>query len=130
MELKSLSIRNQKQDGVNVNNMTKTEWEAFAKSLLDRGYKKWTCCKYGEEDFDVSKMVRNGDRDMYQLIFRFWDFEQFREGAGYSVDFVVMPCIDGRMDAICSSMGNGLSTNIEWAEKFAKEYYKFITERI
>lgn len=110
--------------------MKKTEWEAFEKALLDRGYKKWTRAKYGEEDFDVSKMVRNGEEDMYQLIFRFWDFEQFKEGVGYSVDFVVMPCIDGRMDAICSSMSNGLSTNIEFAEKFAKEYYEFITEMI
>lgn len=110
--------------------MKKTEWEAFEKSLLDRGYKKWVRACYGEEDFDVSKMVRNGEKDMYQLIFRFWDFEQFREDAGYSVDFVVMPCIDGRMDAICSNMSNNLDTDIEFAEKFAKEYYEFITERI
>lgn len=110
--------------------MKKTEWEAFEKSLLDRGYKKWVRACYGEEDFDVSKMFRNGEENMYQLIFRFWDFEQFKEGAGYSVDWVVLPCIDGRMDAICSSMGNNLNTNIEFAEKFAKEYYEFITERI
>lgn len=110
--------------------MTKTEWEAFEKSLLDKGYKKWIRAKYGEEDFDVSKMVRDGDKDMYQLIFRFWDFEQFKEGAGYSVDWVVLPCIDGRMDAICSSMNNNLNTDIEFAEKFAKDYYDFIMERI
>ena len=110
--------------------MTRTEWEAFEKSLFDKGYKKWVRACYGDEDFDVSKMVRDGDKDMYQLIFRFWDFEQFREGAGYSVDFVVMPCIDGRMDAICSSMNNSLSTNIEFAEKFAEEYYEFIMEKI
>lgn len=110
--------------------MTKTEWKAFEKSLLDRGYKKWTRAKYGEEDFDVSKMVRNGEKDMYQLIFRFWDFEQFKEGAGYSVDWVVLPCIDGRMDAICSSMSNNLNTDIKFAEKFAKEYYEFIMKRI
>jgi len=67
---------------------------------------------------------------MYQLIFRFWDFEQFKEGAGYSVDFVVMPCIDGRMDAICSSMYNGLSKNIEFAEKFARGYYWFAQDEL
>lgn len=110
--------------------MKKTEWEAFEKTLLERGYKKWVRACYGKEDFNVSKMVRNGEEDMYQLIFRFWNFEQFKEGAGYSVDFVVIPCIDGRMDAICSSMGNGFSTNIEFAEKFAKEYYEFIMERL
>jgi hypothetical protein len=110
--------------------MKKTEWEAFEKSLLDRGYKKWVRACYGEEDFDVSKMVMNGEKNMYQLIFRFWDFEQFKEGVGYSVDFVVMPCIDGRMDAICSSMDNNLNTDIEFAEKFAKEYYEFVTKRI
>ena len=114
--------------------MTKTGWEAFEKSLLGRGYEKWTYAKYGDEDFDVSRMVRgegkDGPEDMYQLIFRFWDFEQFKEGAGYSIDFVVMPCIDGRMDAICSSMGNNLNTDIEFAEKFAKDYYEFIMQRI
>ena len=110
--------------------MTKTDWDIFEKSLLGRGYKKWTQAKYGEEDFDVSRMVRDGDKDMYQLIFRFQDFEQFKEGAGYSIDFVVMPCIDGRMDAICSSMGNNLNTDIGFAEKFAKDYYAFIMERI
>lgn len=110
--------------------MTKTEWKAFEKTLLNRGYKKWVSACYSAEDFDVSKIIRNGEENMYQLIFRFWDIEQFIEGAGYSVDFVVMPCIDGRMDAICSSMDNGLSTNIEFAEKFAKDYYEFIMERI
>jgi len=110
--------------------MTHEEWKAFEQTLLDRGYKKWTRAKYGEEDFDISRMVRNGDEDMYQLIFRFWDFEQFKEGAGYSVDFVVMPCIDGRMDAICSSMGNGMSKNIEFAEKFARSYYWFVQDEL
>jgi hypothetical protein len=114
--------------------MTHEEWKAFEQTLLDRGYKKWTSAKYGEEDFDISKMVRgegkDGPEDMYQLIFRFWDFEQFKEGVGYSVDFVVMPCIDGRMDAICSSMGNGLSKNIEFAEKFARDYYWFVQDEL
>ena len=104
--------------------------KAFESKLLERGYKKWTCALYGEENYDVSKMVRDGDKDLYQLIFRFWNFERFREGAGYSVDFVVLPCIDGRMDAICSSMGNGLDTNIEFAEKFAQDYYEFVISRI
>lgn len=110
--------------------MTKTEWETFEKSLLNRGYKKWIMACYGEEDFDVSIMVRDGDKDLYQLIFRFWDFEKYKEGVGYSVDFVVMPCIDGRMDAICSSMANDLDNNVEFAEKFAKDYYKFVIKQI
>lgn len=110
--------------------MTKSEWETFEKSLLDRGYKKWVRACYGEEDFDVSKMVRNGDKKMYQLIFRFWDFEQFKKGAGYSVDFVVMPCIDGRMDVICSAMSNDLDNDVEFAEQFAKDYYDFVIKQI
>ena len=110
--------------------MTQEEWKAFEDTLIKRGYKKWTRAKYGEEDFDASIMVRDGDKDLYQLIFRFWDFEQFKESAGYSVDFVVMPCIDGRMDVICSAMTNGLDNNIEFAEKFAKDYYKFVIKQI
>ena len=115
--------------------MTQEEWKAFEDTLAKRGYKKWTRAKYGEEDFDMSIMVKNKSiedeyRYKYQLIFRFWDFEQFREGAGYSVDFVVMPCIDGRMDAICSAMANDLDNNVEFAEQFAKDYYKFVIKHI
>jgi len=110
--------------------MDKHEWKDFENDLLDRGYKKWTSSKHGEEDFDVSRMVKDDSKDMYQLIFRFWDFEKYKEGAGYSVDFVVMPCIDGRMDAICSSMDNGLSKNIEFAEKFAEDYYLFVQNEL
>ena len=110
--------------------MTQEEWKAFEDTLINRGYKKWTHCCYGEEDFDISIMIRDEDKDLYQLIFRFWDFEKFRKDAGYSVDFVVMPCIDGRMDAICSVMANNLNNNVEFAEKFAKDYYEFIIKQI
>ena len=110
--------------------MTHEEWKAFEDTLIKRGYKKWTQAKSGEEDFDVSIMVRDGDKDLYQLIFRFWNFEKYREGTGYSVDFVVMPCIDGRMDAICSAMANDLDNNVEFAEQFAKDYYEFVIKQI
>ena len=114
--------------------MTKEEWKEFKDTLIKRVYRVWTQAKYGEEDFDVSIMVReytdDWPKDLYQLIFRFWDFEQFKDGAGYSVDFVVMPCIDWRMDAICSSMANDLDNNIEFAEQFAKDYYEFVIKHI
>ena len=110
--------------------MTYEKWKTFEDTLIKRGYRKWTCCRYGEEDFDVSIMVRDGDKGLYQLIFRFWDFEQFKEGAGYSIDFVVMPCINGRMDAMCSSMTNDLGSNIEFAEQFAKGYFEFVIKQI
>lgn len=110
--------------------MTHEEWKALEDTLIKKGYKKWTRCCYGKEDFDVSILVRDGDKDLYQLTFRFWDFEQFKEGAGYSVDFVVMPCIDGRTDAICSAMANNLDNNVEFAEKFAKDYYEFVIKQI
>ena len=111
--------------------MTRKEWDDLKTVLLERGYKIWHRCKYGDEDFDVSRMERDKDgNELYQLIFRFWDFEQFKEGAGYSVDFVVMPCIDGRMDAICSSMANDLDNDIEFAERFAKDYYEFVINHL
>ncbi len=110
--------------------MTHEEWKAFEDTLINRGYRVWTRCCYGEEDFDVSFMARDGEKDLFQLIFRFWDFEKYQEGAGYSVDFVVMPCIDGRMDAICSAMANDLDNNVEFAEQFAKDYYKFVIKQI
>lgn len=112
--------------------MTLKEWKAIEDTLIRRGYKKWCCYLYGKEDFDVSILVRDEDedKDLYQLIFRFWNFEKYKEGAGCSVDFVVMPCIDGRMDAICSSMANDLDTNIEFAEKFARDYYEFVIKHI
>ena len=110
--------------------MTQEEWKSFEESLIKRGYKRWDGCLYGEEDFDVSWMVKDGDENLYELIFRFWDFEKLRESAGYAVDFVVMPCIDGRMDVICSNMQNNLDANIDFAEKFAKDYYEFIQKEL
>lgn len=110
--------------------MTHEEWKAFEDNLINRGYRKWTDCCYGEEDFDVSTLVMDGDKGLYQLIFRFWDFEKFREGAGYSIDFVVLPCVNERMDASCSCMANDIDNNIELAEKFAKGYYEFVIKQI
>ena len=111
--------------------MTRKEWDDLTATLLDRGYKVWRSCKYGDEDFDVFRMKRGKDGNkLYQLIFRFWGFEQFKEGAGYAVDFVVMPCIDGRMDAICSSLVNGFDNYIEFAEQFAKDYYEFVINHL
>ena len=110
--------------------MTHEEWKAFEDTLIKRGYRKWTCCCYGDEDFDVSTLVMDGDKGLYQLIFRFWNFEQFREGTGYLIDFVVMPCVNGRMDAHCSFIANDFDNNIEFAEKFAKGYYEFVIKQI
>lgn len=110
--------------------MTHEEWKAFEDTLINRGYRKWTCCCYGEEDFDVSILVMDGDKGLYQLIFRFWDFEQFRKGTGYSIDFVVLPCVNRRMDASCPCMSNDPDKNIEFAEKFAKGYYEFVIKQI
>lgn len=113
--------------------MTHEEWKAFEDTLINRGYRKWTQAKYGEEDYDVSRLVYDeDDNDLYQIIFRFWDWTKYGDKihTECSVDFVVVPCIDGRMDAICSSMFNGLDNVVEFAEQFAKDYYKFVIKQI
>lgn len=110
--------------------MKYSQWKDIEVALIKRGYKKWTGALYGREDFDVSRLVKDGDKDLYQLIFRFWNFEKYVRGEGYAVDFVVMPIIDGRMDAICSPVTNNISHDIEFAEQFAKDYYEFVIEHL
>lgn len=112
--------------------MKKTDAEAFAEKLLKRGYRKWTQAKYGAEDYDVSRMIRDDDgEDMYQIIYRFWDWTKYPHvPKEMSIDVVIMPCFDGRADLELSSIDNPSYLDVEWTEKFAKEYYEFITKRI
>lgn len=112
--------------------MKKNDAESFAKKLIKRGYRKWTQAKYGNEDYDVSYMFRDDDGEqMYQIIYRFWDWTQYpRAEMEFSIDLVIMPCFDGRADLILCNSEDKNYLDVEWAEKFAKEYYEFITERI
>ena len=114
--------------------MKKSKAEAFAQTLLDRGYRKWTQAKYGEEDYDVSRMFRDtDDNDLYQIIYRFWDWTKYPQAIDeFSIDIVIMPCLYtyGRADVILSNCEFKNFLNIEWTEQFAKEYYEFITKKI
>lgn len=115
--------------------MKKADAEAFAKKLIKRGYRKWTQAKYGEENYDVSHLFKNvNDEDMYQIIYRFWDWTVYqlpKDQEEFSIDLVIMPCLHtyGRADLILSNMESKNYLDIGWTEKFAKEYYEFITER-
>lgn len=117
--------------------MTKADAETFAFNLIKRGYKKWTQAKYGDEDYDVSRMIRDDDGEpMYQIIYRFWDWTKYTKAQyEFSVDVVFMPCLNiygryGRADLILSNYESKNYLDTEWTEKFAKEYYDFITERL
>lgn len=114
--------------------MKKTDAETFAEKLLKRGYRKWTQAKYGEEDYDISRMERDDDGEqMYQIIYRFWDWTKYPMAHDeFSIDIVVMPCLNiyGRADLILSNCESKNYLDIEWTEKFAKEYYDFIMERL
>lgn len=112
--------------------MKKVDAEAFAKKLIKRGYRKWTQAKYGSEDYDISHLFKDeNDNDLYQIIYRFWDWTKYpRAEREFSIDLVIMPCFDGRADLILSNQEDKNYLDVEWAEKFAKEYYEFITERI
>lgn len=112
--------------------MKKVDAEAFAEKLIKRGYIRWNQALYGEEDYDVSRMIRddNGEQ-MYQIIYRFWDWTQFTWADDeVSIDLVLMPVLDDRADLILDCVGSKNYLDVEWTEKFAKEYYDFITERI
>ncbi len=109
--------------------MTKKQIDAFEKKLLKRGYKKWTHALYDEEEYDVSKMVKDDEGNkQYQIIYRFWDFEKYKAGAGYSVDLVVMPCIDGRADMTLSNFGKFPISDVDQVEKLARLYFFFLKE--
>jgi len=116
--------------------MKKTDAEAFAEELIKRGYRKWTQGKYGEEDYDVSHLFRDEDGEqMYQVIYRFWDWTVYqlpKDQEEFSIDIVIMPLLHqyGRADLILDNDESKNYLDVEWAEKFAKEYYEFITERI
>lgn len=113
--------------------MNKTEAEAFAEELIKRGYRKWTYAKYGDEDYDVSLFFRDeNDNDLYQIIYRFWDWTQYPKATDeFSIDIVIMPCLHiyGRADLILSNCESKNYLDVEWTEKFAKDYYEFIMER-
>lgn len=109
--------------------MTKKQIDAFEKKLIKRGYKKWVRACYGEEDYDVSTAVRDNDGELlYQIIYRFWDFEQYRVGAGYSVDLAIMPRLDGRADIILSDFDKFPIEDVDQVEKLARLYYFFLKE--
>ena len=112
--------------------MKKADAEAFAEKLIKRGYRKWTQAKYGDENYDVSHLFRDEDGEqMYQIIYRFWDWTKYpRADREFSIDLVIMPCFDGRADLILSNCEDKNYLDVEWTEKFAKEYYEFVTERI
>ena len=114
--------------------MEKTKAQNFAHKLIKRGYRKWTQAKYGEEDYDVSRMFRDEEGEqMYQIIYRFWDWTKYPQAIDeFSIDVVIMPCLHtyGRADVILSNCEFKNFLNIEWTEQFAKEYYEFITKRI
>ena len=117
--------------------MEKSKAEAFAEELIQRGYRKWTQAKYGEEDYDVSRLFKDDDGEqMYQIIYRFWDWTKYRSYSympdEFSIDIVIMPCLNtyGRADIILSNCEFKHFLDIDWTEQFAKEYYEFITKRI
>ena len=115
--------------------MTKDEAKFFEATLLQLGYRKWTQAKYGEEDYDVSRMFRDEDGEqMYQIIYRFWDWTKYDSYVPdeFSIDIVIMPCLYtyGRTDLILSNCEFKHYLDVGWTEKFAKEYYEFITKRI
>jgi hypothetical protein len=120
--------------------MKKQEMLSFEQKLLSLGYKKWNQCLYGEENYDVSKMVRDSEgEDKYQIIFRFWDFTKYNvtypsleiaERYECSVDLVIMPCLDGRADLMASSFNDKVQLDIERMEKLAEDYYDFVISRL
>ena len=114
--------------------MTYQEITAFEQKLLARGYKHWDSALYGTEDYDVSKLFRDGDTHLYQIIFKFWDWRKYNTG-GYheecAVDAVIMPCFDGRADLeLCSIGQKDKVLDIEWVENVAKDFYEFITSKL
>lgn len=108
--------------------------EDFADELIKRGYRKWTQAKYGEEDYDVSRMFKeDDDNDLYQIIYRFWDWTKYPQAHDeFAIDIVILPCLHsyGRVDLILSNCEFKHFLDIDWTEKFAKEYYEFITKKI
>lgn len=111
------------------------EWKSFEKALTDRGYQY--ALLHGPANTTLYKVVTNNQdkpKDLYKLIFQFWNYEVYRKGDGYDIDFTVIPYINSHMNspmsAACSNIGNNPSFDIDFAEKFAKDYYEFVVNEL
>ena len=116
--------------------MTKKAMQEFEKMLLDRGYRKWTCCLHGQEDYDVSRLIKDDEgEDLYQIIYRFWDWTKYgrpemTDENEAAIDVVFMPCLDRRADLEISSCLTKVHLDVDRMEKLAKDYYEFIISRL
>ena len=111
--------------------MTHEEILAFESKLDARGYKKIKSAKAEfDDDYEWYKTFRDDERELeYQIFFCFWNFEKYRDTAGWSVSVVIMPesCRNdvGRRDLHLSV---SWSTDINKVENCASNFYKFITK--
>ena len=108
--------------------MTKHEIDSFGRRLAALGYSRYDSRNPDKEgDWRYSKSFRNGDRELYLVIFRFWDFEQFKTNAGYSFDVQVICQPDyGRADMILSNWHITEDFDVEYVERMAKGFYELV----
>lgn len=124
--------------------MTSLELKNLEAELIKRGYKKWTTCLVGREDYAWFKSFnehKDNDGDTtcdYQIAFRIYDFRSRydtfsqSERSGIWVTVTMVPTnLDNRLD--CDYSLRVDVPDVETCEKMMAEFYvvakKYINER-
>lgn len=94
--------------------------EDLEKQLTEKGYKKYTTCLTSNEDYAYFKSVKEEDKLLYQIAYRFWDWRKYPDQNRIGVDILIIVSNNGRTDMIISYPDLG----IDGLEKVAHEFYE------
>lgn len=113
--------------------LTRKDVDAFMARLEQRGYKRGQDYTFTDQpDWTYYKAFGDGYGDYtYQIFFEFWNFDQYRPGAGYGVSTTILPesCRNdvGRRDLKLSVDWN---LDINRVEKVAEKFYEFLKKYV
>lgn len=110
--------------------LTDKEVHSFEEILESRGYKKILSSKYNsDDDYEYYKAVYDDEENLsYQIFFKFWDFEKYCAGSGYSVSVAIMPISLDGLERRDLNLSVDWATDVDKIELLAEKFYKFITE--
>lgn len=107
------------------NTMTNEEALQLKKWLFEEGYGKCTQSLTTNEHYGYFKsFTDDNDELLYQIEYRFWDWNRYRGGEGFGVDIIIITNGEHRADLEFSPV-----RNIDDTERIAKEFYEFCKQR-
>lgn len=103
---------------------TQKECEQLERWLKEEGYKKYNSCLSSSEDWGWFKSFKDGEKLLYLIEYRFWDWRKYPKGKNIGIDIIILTHVDGRADLVISYP----NLSIEDVERVAKDFYHFCTE--